>query len=200
MFERYTEQARRTLFFARYEASQLGSRSIDTEHLLLGLTRENKGLLSTILARWNIAYLDVREEVERRAGLADPVPTSIEIPFSPKVKLALQFAAEEADRLQHNYIGTEHLLLGVLREESTARAILAARGVRIDEVRSAIVALLNETGQDDEPQYGPVSGALMQIERLVQELGAQVPDRAGADALVARVRLQLDRLRRHLGG
>jgi ATP-dependent Clp protease ATP-binding subunit ClpC len=200
MFERYTEQARRTLFFARYEASQLGSPSIDPEHLLLGLIRENKGPLSTIFARWNITYLDLRQELEFRNGLPDPLPASVEIPFSPKMKLVLQFAAEEADRLSHNYIGTEHLLLGILREESTARSILAARGVGLDEIRNTIVALLGESRPVDEPQHGPISGALVEIERLVQQLGAQAPDRAASDALVARIRLQLDRLRRHFGG
>src|SRR6476659_2660699 len=124
MFERYTERARRVLFFARYEASQLGSISIETEHLLLGLIREGKGLTSRIFARSHL---------------------SLEIPFSAETKRVLQFAAEEADRLLHNYIGTEHLLLGILREErSVAASILMEKGMRLHTVREDIVQLLNE--------------------------------------------------------
>src|SRR5215211_7012118 len=117
MFERYTERARRVLFFARYEASQLGGLSIETEHLLLGLIREGKGLTSRIFARAHLSLENIRREVEGRSIFREKVSTSVEIPFSAEVKRALGYAAEEADRLRHNYVGTEHLLLGILREE-----------------------------------------------------------------------------------
>src|SRR5256885_1832073 len=110
MFERYTERARRVLFFARYEASQLGSISIETEHLLLGLIREGKGLTSRIFARSHLSLENIRKEIEGRTVFREKVSTSVELPFSPETKRVLQFAAEEADRLLHNYIGTEDRL------------------------------------------------------------------------------------------
>src|SRR6188472_3375168 len=145
MFERYTERARRVLFFARYEASQLGSMSIETEHLLLGLIREGKGLTSRIFARSHLSLENIRKEIEGRTVFREKVSTSVEIPFSAETKRVLQFAAEEADRLLHNYIGTEHVLLGILREErSVAASILMEKGMRLHTVREDIVQLLNE--------------------------------------------------------
>ena len=145
MFERYTERARRVLFFARYEASQLGSISIETEHLLLGLIREGKGLTSRIFARSHLSLEGIRKEIEGRTVFREKVSTSVEIPFSTETKRVLRFAAEEADRLLHNYVGTEHLLLGLLREErSVAASILVEKGMRSNTVREDIVQLLNE--------------------------------------------------------
>ena len=145
MFERYTERARRVLFFARYEASQLGSISIEIEHLLLGLIREGKGLTSRIFARSHLSLENIRKEIEGRTIFREKVSTSVEIPFSTETKRVLQYSAEEADRLLHNYIGTEHLLLGILREErSVAASILTERGMRLNTVREDIVQLLNE--------------------------------------------------------
>ena len=145
MFERYTERARRVLFFARYEASQLGSISIETEHLLLGLIREGKGLTSRIFARSHLSLESIRKDIEGRTVFREKVSTSVEIPFSAETKRVLQYAAEEADRLLHNYIGTEHLLLGILREErSVAATILMEKGMRLHQVREDIVQLLNE--------------------------------------------------------
>ena len=145
MFERYTERARRVLFFARYEASQLGSISIETEHLLLGLIREGKGLTSRIFQRSHLSLESIRKEIEGRTVFREKVSTSVEIPFSQETKRVLQHAAEEAERLMHNYIGTEHLLLGILREEqSVAATILMEKGMRLASVREDIVQLLNE--------------------------------------------------------
>src|SRR5215471_8743578 len=143
MFERYTERARRVLFFARYEASQLGSISIETEHLLLGLIREGKGLTSRIFQRSHLSLETIRKDIEGRTVFREKVSTSVDIPFSSETKHVLQFAAEEADRLLHTYIGTEHLLLGILREErSVAASILYEKGMRLASVREDIVPLL----------------------------------------------------------
>ena len=145
MFERYTERARRVLFFARYEASQLGSISIETEHLLLGLIREGKGLTSRIFARSHLSLESIRKDVEGRTVLREKVSTSVDIPFSTETKRVLQHAAEEADRLLHNYVGTEHLLIGILREErSVAASILFEKGMRLNSVRGDVVQLLSE--------------------------------------------------------
>ena len=145
MFERYTESARRTLFFARYEASQLGGISIETEHLLLGLLRERKGISDRIFERTDLSFETVRNEIERRTVFHEKVPTSVEMPFSPETKRVLQYAAEEADRLLHNEIDADHLLLGLLREErSVAASILAARGVSLQTAREGVAGLLNK--------------------------------------------------------
>ena len=157
MFERYTERARRVLFFARYEATQLGSTSIETEHLLLGLIREGKGLTSRIFARSHLSLESIRKEIEGRTVFREKVSTSVEIPFSAETKRVLTFAAEEADRLLHTYIGTEHLLLGILREErSVAAAILYDKGMRLASVREDIVQLLNEKTAPARPKETPL--------------------------------------------
>jgi enamine deaminase RidA (YjgF/YER057c/UK114 family) len=145
MFERYTPRARRVLFNARYEAGQLGSVSIETEHLLLGLIREGKGLTSRIFARSHLSLENILKEIEGRTIFREKVSTSVEIPFTAETKRVLQSAADEADRLLHNYIGTEHLLLAILREEpSVAASILMDKGIRLDAVRDDIVQLLQE--------------------------------------------------------
>src|SRR5215207_4948660 len=147
MFERYTERARRVLFFARYEASQLGSVSIETEHLLLGLIREGKGLTSRIFARSHLSLESIRKEIEGRTVFREKVSTSVEIPFSAETKRVLQFAAEEADRLLH----------GILREErSVAAAILYDKGMRLASVREDIVQLLNEKTAPARPKETPL--------------------------------------------
>ncbi len=157
MFERYTERARRVLFFARYEATQLGSTSIETEHLLLGLIREGKGLTSRIFARSHLSLDSIRKEIEGRTVFREKVSTSVEIPFSGETKRVLPFAAEEADRLLHTYIGTEHLLLGILREErSVAASILYEKGMRLASVREDIVQLLNEKTAPARPKETPL--------------------------------------------
>jgi ATP-dependent Clp protease ATP-binding subunit ClpC len=157
MFERYTERARRVLFFARYEATQMGSTSIETEHLLLGLIREGKGLTSRIFARSHLSLDSIRKEIEGRTVFREKVSTSVEIPFSSDTKRVLQFAAEEADRLLHTYIGTEHLLLGLLREErSVAASILYEKGMRLSNVREDIVQLLNEKTAPSRPKETPL--------------------------------------------
>ena len=191
MFERYTERARRVLFFARYEASQLGSISIETDHILLGLIREGKGLTSRIFARSNLSLENIRKQIEGRTVFREKVSTSVEIPFSGETRRLLQFAAEEADRLLHNYIGTEHLLLGILREEqSVAASILIEKGMRLNGVREHIVALLNEkttvtrvketpllaefsrdlTDSAMKTELDPLVGRALELERIQQVL------------------------------
>lgn len=136
MFEKYTEKARRVIFFARYEASQLGSRCIETEHILLGLLREDKALASRFFPRAEATLDSIRKEIEGRANIREKVSTSVELPLSDESKRVLSFAAEEAERLLCSYIGTEHILLGLLREEkSLAAGILYEKGLRLSRVR-----------------------------------------------------------------
>ena len=156
MFERFTERARRVLSFACEEASQLGSTHIDTEHLLLGLIRDGKGLTNRLFADAGIALHDIRDEVLRRVPARSKTSTSPEIPFSAAAQRVLQHSAEEADRLLHDYLGTEHLLLGLLNEEgSVAADVLTSRGLRLDSVREHIVKLLSEGMRPGHP--GPPS-------------------------------------------
>jgi quercetin dioxygenase-like cupin family protein len=145
MFERYTEQARRVLFFSRYESSQLGHHSIETEHLLLGLLRETRGITSRIFERRHIDPEDVRKDIEGRRPLLEKIPASVEIPFAAETKRVLNLAAEEADRLQHDHIGSEHLLLGLLREEgSIGGAVLIGKGLQLEAAREDVIQLFNE--------------------------------------------------------
>jgi ATP-dependent Clp protease ATP-binding subunit ClpC len=141
MFERYTEQARRLVFFARYEASQLGSSSIDTEHLLLGLLREGGAVATPILRRAGVTAAAVRDEVGRRTIQREDVPTSVDIPLAATAQRVLQHAHEEAESLRSDNIGTEHILLGLLREaDAVAGQILYAAGLRPHSVRQEIHA------------------------------------------------------------
>ena len=139
MFERYTERARRALFFARYEASVLGGVALETEHLLLGLLREGKGLTSDLFARAGVRFDSVRSEIQMRVPGGEKVPLSVDIPFSQGTRRILESAAAEAERLGHNYIGTEHLLLGILcTPETVAAQALVGRGLDLEMVRQEI--------------------------------------------------------------
>lgn len=166
MFERYTERARRVLFFARYEASQLGSVSIHSEHLLLGLTREGKGLTNRMFAQANVTLESIRRDIEGRVAFREKVSTSVEIPFSAETKRVLQFGADEADRLEHNYIGTEHLLLGLLREERcVAAVILNEHGMTLNSAREDFQQLLKDGRERADPNALPPR--LMRIPRYL---------------------------------
>ncbi len=140
MFERYTEKARRVIFFARYEASQFGSPCIETEHLLLGLLREDKALANRFL-RSSASVDSIRKQIEAHTTMREKVSTSVDLPLSHECKRVLAYGAEEAERLSHKHIGTEHLLLGLLREEKCFAAdILHERGLRLSQVREEIAA------------------------------------------------------------
>ena len=141
MFERYTESARRALFFARFEVSSLGGSQIRSEHLLLGILRGDAGLVGRILAEAHVSHDAIWLELERSAAPDEKVPTSVEIPFAGEAQNALKAAAEEADRLRHAYIGTEHLLLGLLRvEDSTAAVMLSRHGLQLEDVRQKVAS------------------------------------------------------------
>ena len=138
MFERYTEKARRVIFFARYEASQFGSPYIETEHLLLGLLREDKALTNRFL-RSHVALESIRKQIEGHTVIREKVSTSVDLPLSNESKRVLAYAGEEADRLTNKHIGTEHLLLGLLREENCfAAQIVMERGLRLSQIRAEL--------------------------------------------------------------
>jgi len=139
MFERYTERARRAVFFARYEASQHGSANIEPEHILLGLLRENFLLFGNRLHP-SIAHVSrIRQEIEKRIEKKPIYSTAVEIPLSAIGKRVLILAAEEAERLKHSYIGTEHMLLGLLRIEHSAPAkVLRDNGILLEDIRTKV--------------------------------------------------------------
>ncbi len=189
MFERYTEKARRVIFFARYEASQFGAPAIEPEHLLLGLMREDKTLTGRFFPRAQITIEAIRREIEGRTLLRERIPTSVELPLAPETKRVLHYSHEESDRLQHRHIGTEHLLLGLLREErSMAAHILFERGLRLNAVRDEIarqsgadarhrkdIPHLLEFSRDltedaSNDRLDPLVGREAEIERVVQIL------------------------------
>ena len=154
MFERYTEKARRVIFFARYEASQFGAPAIEPEHLLLGLMREDKTLTGRFFPRAQVSIESIRKEIEGRTLLREKISTSVELPLAPETKRVLAYAHEESDRLQHRHIGTEHLLLGLLREErSMAAEILYERGLRLNAVRDEIARTAVARNNHDYIQF-----------------------------------------------
>ena len=126
------------IFFARYEASQFGSSYIETEHLLLGLMREDKLLAHRFLGN-KPAFETIRKQVEAHAPVREKTSTSVDLPLTHECKRVLAYGAEEAERLNHIHIGTEHLLLGLMREENTfAARILRGRGLQLSTVRKEI--------------------------------------------------------------
>ena len=138
MFERYTEKARRTIFFGRYEASQFGSPYIESEHLLLGLLREDKSLAFTFL-RSHDTVESIRRQVEEQTVIREKVSTSVDLPLSNECKHILAYATEEADKLSHKFVGTGHLFLGVLREHDCfAAKLLGERGIALEMAREQI--------------------------------------------------------------
>ena len=139
MFERYTEKARRVIFFARYEASAFGSPYIESEHLLLGLLRESKALSAKIFFGPSFTVDVIRKEIERHTTVGEKIRTSVDLPLSNECRRILHYASEEADRLGHKHIGTEHLLAGMLLEEDCyAARLLREHGVSLVSVRSEI--------------------------------------------------------------
>jgi ATP-dependent Clp protease ATP-binding subunit ClpC len=186
MFERYTEKARRVIFFARYEASQFGSPYIETEHLLLGLLREDKALNNRFL-RSHASVESIRKQIEGHTTAREKTSTSVDLPLSSESKRVLAYAGEEAERLANEHIGSEHLLLGVLREEKCfAAQILMERGLRLSQVREELGRQPHEAMQplkrpsvldelspylsDPVDQTQPLVGRENELDRLIELL------------------------------
>jgi hypothetical protein len=156
MFERYTEKARRVIFFGRYEASNLGTRYIDTEHLLLGLLRDNQALMREISP--NIDYESAREEIIKAiTPQENKIALSVDLPLSDASKRVLAYAAEEAERLGMKHIGTEHLLLGLVRDpEFPSAKFLARFDLNLESLRKRVETLASR------PEF---SGTINQFRR-----------------------------------
>jgi len=143
VFERFTERARNVVVYAQDEARSLRHNYIGTEHLLLGLLREEEGLAARLLASLGVTLEDVREQVGRIVGEGDEV-SSGQIPFTPRGKKVLELSLREAKSLGHNYIGTEHVLLGIVREdEGVAARILLDFGWDAEKIRGEVIRMLS---------------------------------------------------------
>ncbi|MEB3251645.1 MAG: ATP-dependent Clp protease ATP-binding subunit [Cyanobacteriota bacterium] len=196
MFERFTEKAIKVIMLAQEEARRLGHNFVGTEQILLGLIGEGTGVAAKVLKSMGVNLKDARIEVEKIIGRGSGF-VAVEIPFTPRAKRVLELSLEEARQLGHNYIGTEHLLLGLIREgEGVAARVLENLGVDLSKVRTQVIRMLGETaevstggGQSrtktptldefgsnltqmaSEGKLDPVVGRQKEIERVIQILG-----------------------------
>ncbi len=193
MWQRFTERARRVIFFAQEEAGRLGENFVTTEHLLLGLVRENDSVAARILDRMGVSLNRIRSEVERQVTRGDG-RLGQDMQLTPRAKRVIDLAYDEARQLNNNYIGTEHLLLGLIREgEGLAARVLAKLGVDLERTRREVMSLqdndttmqttrtrsrtptLDEFGRDltemaRQDKLDPVVGRNTEIERVIQIL------------------------------
>ncbi len=191
MFEKYNEKARRALFFARYEASKLGSRVIESEHILLGILREGEETVSEIFRRFQVKPEDIRREIEGERVFVERISSTAELPLSEESKKILAYASHEAESMLHATVGSEHLLIGILRVEGcTAMRILAQHGFDVYTVREEVLAIakereasqqkkelpfLSEYGRDlttlaAEQTFDPLIGRDEEVDRIIQIL------------------------------
>jgi ATP-dependent Clp protease ATP-binding subunit ClpC len=196
MFERFTEKAIKVIMLAQEEARRLGHNFVGTEQILLGLIGEGTGVAAKVLKSMGVNLKDARIEVEKIIGRGSGF-VAVEIPFTPRAKRVLELSLEEARQLGHNYIGTEHLLLGLIREgEGVAARVLENLGVDLTKVRTQVIRMLGETAEvtsgasqgrtktptldefgsnltvmASEGKLDPVVGRAKEIERVIQILG-----------------------------
>ena len=192
MFERFTERARKVIILAREEAIRLGHNFVGTEHLLLGLVREGDGLAMAILKKLSVNISTLKGEVEKVVSVGTQVSPAGEVPFTPQAKKVLEYAISEARSMGHNYIGTEHLLLGLVREgEGIASLVLRDVGVTVAAAKAQAQELLGEqatkaagtgrtpaldefgvelTNMARQGKLDPVIGREAEIERVIQIL------------------------------
>ncbi|MFN8187808.1 MAG: ATP-dependent Clp protease ATP-binding subunit [Gaiellales bacterium] len=174
MFERFTERARQVVVLAQDEARALKHNYIGTEHILLGLLREEEGLAARVLESLDITVEEVRAQVARIVGQGDEVTTG-QIPFTPRAKKVLELALREALSLGHNYIGTEHILLGLVREnEGVAARILLDFDADAEKIRNEIIRMLSgpgRRGQGAQAGGGSSSGEKAKSSKLLDQFG-----------------------------
>jgi len=194
MFERFTERARRVIFFARYEAAQFGSTTIETEHLLLGLIRGDENLTDRFLGDHS-SIESIRKEIEGRITICQKVSIALDLPMSNECKRILAYAAEETERLNHRHTGTGHLLLGILREEKCMAAqVLQQYGLRLNAIREELarspmpVERIAHEMESELSKSGPVREADT-AKRIAEALW--IP-KYGADTVASQAPLQAE--------
>ena len=186
MFERFTEKAIKVIMLAQEEARRLGHNFVGTEQLLLGLIGEGTGVAAKTLKSMGINLKDARVEVEKIIGRGSGF-VAVEIPFTPRAKRVLELSWDEARQLGHNYIGTEHLLLGLIREgEGVAARVLENSGVDLNKIRSNVIKILGES----KPQ--PVSSGGGSSSSSASKAKTPSLDEFGTDLTLAAAELRLD--------
>ncbi len=161
MFDRFTDRAKKVMSFARQEAMKFNHEYIGTEHILLGLVQEGSGVAANVLKNMTVDLEKIRHEVEKIVKTGPSMVTMGQLPFTPRAKKVLELSMEEASQLSHNYIGTEHLLLGLIREnEGIAAQVLMNLGVKLDEVREEVLEFLgaSEHNNEDDSEGGESIG------------------------------------------
>ena len=182
MFEKYNEKARRALFFARYEASKLGSRVIESEHVLLGVLREGEEIVAELLRRFRLKPDELRREIEGERVFVERISSTAELPLSEESKKVLAYASHEAESMLHPTVGSEHLLIGLLRVEGClANRILGQHGIDVFVVRDEVLAIAKERDASQQKKDLPF---LSEYGRDLTALAGQ----AGFDPLIGRER------------
>ena len=156
MFDRFTDRAKKVMNLARQEAQRFNHEYLGTEHILLGLVQEGSGVAANVLRNMQIDLSKIRTEVEKLVKTGPAMVTMGQLPFTPRAKKVLELSMEEAGNLGHNYIGTEHLLLGLIKEnEGIAAKVLTNLGVKLEDVREEVLEFLGaEPGEEDEEEAG----------------------------------------------
>jgi ATP-dependent Clp protease ATP-binding subunit ClpC len=161
MFERFTDRARKVMALANQEAQRFNHEYIGTEHILLGLVKEGSGVGANVLKNLDVDLRKVRLEVEKLVKSGPDMVTMGKLPQTPRAKKVIEYAIEEARNLNHNYVGTEHLLLGLLREQDgVAAQVLMNLGLKLEEVREEVLNLLGAGvgGEEAAAAAGPAEG------------------------------------------
>jgi ATP-dependent Clp protease ATP-binding subunit ClpC len=176
VFERFTDRARRTVVFAQEEARLLNHNYIGTEHILLGLLREEEGVAAKALTSLGVSLEAVRHDVGEIVGRGSEVPRG-HIPFTPRAKKVLELSLREALQLGHNYIGTEHILLGLIREgEGVAAQVLQKLGAELNRVRQTVVQLLSKHTAETATAVGEAVGVFTEgVAPTSEPLGDDAP-------------------------
>src|SRR5436190_4284943 len=184
MFERFTDRARRVVVLAQEEARMLNHNYIGTEHILLGLIHEGEGVAAIVLQQLGISLDAVRSQVEEIIGQGQAAPTG-HIPFTPRAKKVLELSLREALQLGHNYIGTEHILLGLIREgEGVAAQVLQKLGADLNRVRQTVIQLLSGyTGKGEQVSAGGGSETAGQGSAVLDQFGRNLTQLAGENKL-----------------
>src|ERR1700691_4012911 len=159
MFERFTDRARKVMALANQEAQRFNHKYIGTEHILLGLVEEGSGVGANVLKNLDVDLRKVRLEVEKLVKSGPDMVTMGKLPQTPRAKKVIEYAIEEARTLSHNYVGTEHLLLGLIREhDGVAAQVLRNLGLKLEEVREEVLNILGAGVESDEPQQQEKTG------------------------------------------
>src|SRR6188472_2639881 len=157
MYERFTDRARKVMQLANQEAQRFNHEYIGTEHILLGLVKEGSGVAANVLKNLDVDLRKIRLEVEKIVQAGPDMVTMGRLPQTPRAKKVIEYSIEEARNLNHNYVGTEHLLLGLLREqEGVAAQVLMNLGLKLEDVREEVLNLLGHNMS--ESSEGPNEG------------------------------------------